>query len=533
MQSEIDTKKKDPLYATRHSLAHVLAQAVLQVRPGTRLGFGPPTDNGFYYEFEIVGEPLVEADLKDIEKRMRKIVGQNQAFEREELSLDQMKADERIKDQALKVEYAAELLEKKDTGGSLSFYSNGPFTDMCEGPHVESTGKINAKAFKLSRMGGSYWRADESRPMLTRIYGLAFETPEALKEYEERMRLAEERDHRKLGKELDLFSMHDEGPGMAYWHPKGAMIREIMESFWKKEHRANGYDMVVSPHVGKSTLWETSGHLGFYAEGMFAPMEVDKSDYYIKPMNCPFHILIYKTHNRSYRELPLRYAELGTVYRYERSGTLHGLFRVRAFTQDDSHIFVTEEQLTDEIVRIVDLILFVLKTFGFEEFQIFVSTRPEKAIGDPAVWDKAEDGTRKRVVMLHRALFGSVERFFGILIEHYGGAFPLWLAPVQARVLTITNDQDAYAAQVLAKLRKADIRGELDLDSEKINAKVRRAQKEKIPFQLVVGAREAENGEVSVRRYGSRDSDTMSLDAFIEMAKKEAIIATMTDGNVA
>ncbi len=436
----------------------------------------------------------------------------------------------------------------------------------------------------MLQTAGAYWRGDEKNRMLTRVYGTAFADPKDLEEHLKRLEESKKRDHRRLGKELDLFSFHEEGgAGLAYWHPKGALIRMLVENFWREEHLKNGYDFVVSPHIGKADLWRTSGHLGFYKDSMYSPMDIDGQDYYIKPMNCPFHILIYKTQTRSYRDLPIRYAELGTVYRYERSGALHGMLRVRGFTQDDSHIFMREDQVVDEISRTLEFVFFMLKTFQFKEFEVFVSTQPAEFIGAPELWVKATDalktamdktglpygidegggafygpkidikikdsigrmwqcatlqvdfqnperfdmhyiaadGTRTRPVMLHRALLGSIERFFAMLVEHFEGAFPMWLAPLQVRVLGITNEQDAAVSALVDELRLRGLRVDSDLSSEKINSKVRDSQMAKIPCTLVLGKREVENGQVSLRRFGSPENVTMAREEFILKALEE------------
>jgi threonyl-tRNA synthetase len=569
---------KDPesLEVLRHSTAHLMAAAVQALYPGTKVTIGPAIENGFYYDFDMP-KPLTEEDLPAVEAKMRELIAKGDAFVRSELS-----SDEALKKfEAMGESYKGEII--RDLGApTVSTYKVGGFDDLCRGPHIPTSKQV--PAFKLLSVAGAYWRGDERNKMLTRVYGTAFPSQNELDAHLKQVEEAKKRDHRRLGKELDLFSFQDEaGPGLVYWHPKGAMVRGLIEQFWREEHIKAGYGFVNSPHIGRSHLWETSGHLENYKEGMYAPMQIDGQDYYIKPMNCPFHILIYKDTLRSYRELPLRMAELGTVYRYERSGTLHGLMRVRGFTQDDSHIFVTEEGLADEITRVVKFIRHMLTSFGFNEFEVFVATRPKDAIGAPEYWDKAtnalkqaleraewpygidegggafygpkidfrikdsigrmwqcstlqvdpnlperfkleyvaSDGSRKRPIMLHRALLGSLERFFGILVEHYAGAFPVWLAPVQARVLTITSDAADYARTVQAQLQAAGLRVELDESGEKINAKVRQAQVDKVPYSLVVGKKEAESGQVALRRRASMDNQVMGLDAFLVLAKEE------------
>ncbi len=569
-------KSPEALEILRHSTAHLMAAAVQELYPGTKVTIGPAIENGFYYDFDMA-KPLTEEDLPAVEKRMAELIARGDAFVRSELSA----AEATAKFAAMGETYKEEII--RDLGAAtVSTYKVGGFDDLCRGPHIPTSKFV--PAFKLISVAGAYWRGDERNKMLTRVYGTAFPSQNDLDAHLKQVEEAKKRDHRRLGKELDLFSFHeDAGPGLVYWHPKGSMVRKLIEDFWRDQHISAGYGFVNSPHIGRAHLWQTSGHLENYKEGMYSPMDIDGQDYYIKPMNCPFHILIYKSSMHSYRDLPLRLAELGTVYRYERSGTLHGLLRVRGFTQDDSHIFVTEEQLTDEIVRVVKFIRFMLTSFGFNEFEVFVSTRPKDSMGDPALWAKATealelalksadwpyqidegggafygpkidfkvkdsigrtwqcstlqldfnlpkrfameyvaaDGTRKQPLMLHRALLGSLERFFGILVEHYAGAFPVWLAPLQARVLTITDEAASYGQAVLQRLQAAGLRAELDASGEKINSKVRQAQVEKVPYSLVVGKKEAESGQVALRRRASMDNVVMSLDAFLALAAQE------------
>ena len=572
----LTSKSPEALEIVRHSTAHLLAAAVQQLYPGTKVTIGPAIENGFYYDFDMP-RPLTEDDLPAVEKRMSELIAAGDAFVRRELP-----ADEAVKlFEGMGETYKAEII--RDLGAAnVSCYKVGGFDDLCRGPHIASSKQV--PAFKLLSVAGAYWRGDEKNKMLTRVYGTAFLSQADLDAHLKQVEEAKKRDHRRLGKELDLFSFQEEaGPGLVYWHPKGAMVRKLIEDFWRDEHMAAGYGFVVSPHIGRAHLWQTSGHLENYKESMYAPMEIDGQDYYIKPMNCPFHILMYKNGMHSYRDLPLRMAELGTVYRYERSGTLHGLMRVRGFTQDDSHIFVTEEGLTEEIVRVVKFIRHMLTSFGFAEFEVFVSTRPKDSIGDDAWWEKATlalktalesadwpyqidegggafygpkidfkikdsigrtwqcstlqvdpnlperfqleyvaaDGTRKRPIMLHRALLGSLERFFGILVEHYAGAFPVWLAPLQARVMTITGDAEPYALEVLAALKAAGLRAEADVSGDKINAKVRQAQVDKVPYSLVIGKKEAESGQVALRRRASMENVVMSLPDFLALAAGE------------
>ena len=567
------------LEVMRHSAAHVMAAAVCRLFPDVKLDIGPSTDDGFYYDFEL-SHRLTPEDFPVIEAEMARIVAANQPFERFEVSREE--AQKLVAAQPYKLQRLADI----PAGEAISFYRCGDFFDLCRGPHVATTGGI--KAFKLMQVAGSYFRGIETNPMLQRLYGMVAESQAALDAELARIEEAKKRDHRKLGRELDLFSIADDvGPGLIHWHPKGARVRCLIEDFWRKRHFRSGYELLYTPHIGRAHLWETSGHLGFYRENMYAPMEIDDNEYFVKPMNCPFHIQIYKGHRRSYRELPLRWAELGTVYRYEKSGVLYGLLRVRGFTQDDAHIFCTPEKIVEEIRFTVHFALDMLRAFGFSEFSAYLATRPQKAVGDPARWEQAtksleaalqgegipyevdegggafygpkidikikdclgrqwqlstiqfdfnlperfqltyvgEDGKEHQPYMVHRALLGSLERFFGILIEHYGGAFPLWLAPEQVRVLPITQHQLEYARDIADQLRRADVRVSVDEDSEKIGAKIRRAQMEKVPYMLVVGGREAEAGAVAVRRREGGDQGVMPRDAFLELVRKENVEA--------
>jgi len=560
-----------------HSASHLMAQAIKELNPQAVLTIGPAVEDGFYYDIDSA-VAITEDDLPKIEGKMREIVGRNIPVVRSEMSRADAIAFFKSRGDTYKVEILSDIAD-----GTVSMYEQGGFIDLCRGPHVASTGVI--KAFKLTSIAGAYWRGDERNKMLTRLYGTAFPSQAELDAWLTMLEESKKRDHRRLGKDLDLFSFHDDGgPGLVYWHPKGAIIRRAIEDFWRAEHEKAGYNLVFSPHIGKAKLWETSGHLGFYKDSMYSPIDIEGQKYYLKPMNCPFHILMYQTRQRSYRDLPMRYCELGTVYRYERSGTLHGLMRVRGFTQDDAHLFVTPEQITGEVMKVVDFVLNIFKTFGFAEFSVFLSTRPEKSVGSDELWEVAtsalraaleksglpfgvdegggvfygpkidikikdsigrlwqcstiqvdfnmpdrfdvaytgEDGVPKRTVMIHRALFGSLERFFGILIEHYAGNFPLWLAPVQARVLTITGDLEAYARQVLEKLAAAGLRAEVDLSTDKIANKIRKAETEKVPYMLVLGRREAEAGKVALRKHGKGDQGAVLLDDFIAQAAAEA-----------
>jgi threonyl-tRNA synthetase len=539
----------------RHSTAHVMAEAVLDMFPGTKIAIGPSIEDGFYYDFDLP-RSLTPADLEQIEAKMKDLLREEHTFEKKVISREE--AVELFQDQPYKLELIKDLPEGED----ISTYSVGHFTDLCRGPHVGSTKEINPESFKLLSVAGAYWRGKETNPMLQRIYGTVWPNPKELRKYLQRLTEIEKRDHRKLGKELDLFSLHEEaGPGLVYWHPKGSRIRNEIETFWKNEHFKNGYEILYTPHVGKSWLWETSGHLDFYAEGMYPEMVMDKANYYAKPMNCPFHIMIYKTGKHSYRDLPFRWAELGTVYRYEKSGTLHGLLRVRGFTQDDAHIFCTPEQVEDEILEVLRFSLYMLRSFGFREIEAFLSTMPEKAVGDPGQWKLAEaslqkaieaegleyevdagggafygpkidlkvkdalkrswqlstiqfdfneperfdmtfvdaDGKEKRPYMVHRALLGSLERFFGVLTEHYGGAFPVWLAPVQGVVIPVAPAFNEYARKVRAELRAAGLRIDVDESDQRMNAKIRNAQNQKIPYMFILGEKEENENRVSIR----------------------------------
>jgi len=566
----------DTMEMMRHSAAHVMAAAVCRLYKDVKLDIGPSTEDGFYYDFDLARR-LAPEDFPAIEAEIRAIIKEGLPFVRREVSREE--AREIFKDQPYKLERLADIPE----GEAVSLYTCGAFTDLCRGPHVARTSDIGA--VKLMSVAGSYYRGDEKNPMLQRLYGIADVSQEALDAALARIEQAKLRDHRRLGRELDLFSIsEDVGPGLAHWHPKGARVRIAIEDFWRREHFRAGYEMLFTPHVGRARLWETSGHLGFYREGMFPPMEVPEGEgahasvepYYVKPMNCPFHIQVYKAHRYSYRDLPLRWAELGTVYRYEKEGVRHGLLRVRGFTQDDAHIFCTPDQIEGEVRRTVAFALGILRRFGFADITAYLSTRPEKAVGLPERWEQAtaslrnaleaegvayavdegggafygpkidmkikdalgrpwqlgtvqfdfnmserfnltyvgEDGKEHQPYMVHRALLGSLERFFGILIEHYGGAFPVWLAPEQVRVLPITSGQIEYAKGIEAKLREADVRVGVDEDNEKLGAKIRRAQMDKVPFMLVVGGRDAEAGVVSVRSREGGDKGAMTLEAF-------------------
>lgn len=567
--SKID--KFEKLAVIRHSVSHVMAAAVLEMFPDAQIAIGPAIENGFYYDFEL-SRPLTTADFPEIERRMKDIIKRNLPITKKVVS--RKEAMEVFKNQ----KYKLELLDAIPENEEVSFYTVGGFTDLCRGPHVENTKEINPDAFALLSIAGAYWRGNEKNKMLTRLYATAWTNPKDLRIYLDRLAEIEKRDHRKLGKELDLFSLHEEaGPGLVYWHPRGARIRNEIETFWRKEHYRNGYELLYTPHVGKSWLWETSGHLGFYKDSMYSPIEMDKADYYVKPMNCPFAIMVYSTSKHSYKELPFRWAELGTVYRYEKAGSLHGLMRVRGFTQDDAHLFCTPEQMESEIIEVLRFSIYMLKNFGFTEFKAYLSTKPEKSVGDPALWQSAEnslkkaieaeglpfevdegggafygpkidikvkdatdrewqlstiqfdfnmperfgltyvdaDGKEKRPLMIHRALLGSIERFFGVLIEHYAGAFPVWLSPDQVCIVPVAEKFNDYAKTVEKELRSHDIRVVTDLRDDRMNAKIRDAQNMKIPFTLVVGEKEEADGTVSVRQFGSKAMKTESIAEFI------------------
>ncbi len=590
MVTEQKEKYEDSkLYRIRHSTAHVMAEAVLEKFPEGKVAIGPPIDDGFYYDFDLP-RALTPEDLDEIESRMRQIIASRETFEKEVVTAEQARA------LFAGQPYKLDLIEGLEKGGEdehgnptgamedISIFKSGNFVDLCRGPHVENTAQIHPKAFKLMNVAGAYWRGDEHNAMLQRIYGTAWESPEKLKEYLWKLEEAKKRDHRKLGKELDLFSSNDEvGTGLILWHPNGAMVRHLAERYWEDEHLANGYDFVYTPHIGKSSLWETSGHLGFYAENMYSPIEIEEQAYYLKPMNCPFHLHIYKSNLRSYRDLPIRYAEKGTVYRYERSGVLHGLMRVRGFTQDDAHHFCRPDQMPAEIDFTLAFSLKILRAFGFEKFKAFLSTMPAKAVGEPEQWHAAEaaleaaliradlpyevdagggafygpkidikisdalgrewqlstiqfdfneperfdisyigeDGQAHRPYMIHRALLGSLERFFGILIEHYGGAFPVWLMPTQAMLIPIADRHMDFAHKVAADLKAAGIRVKVDERAERMNAKIRDAQKQKIPYMLVVGDKEMEEGTVALRKRAGENPGAMPIDEFIALAKQE------------
>ncbi len=583
----LTAKDPDAVQVFRHSAAHLLAAAVLELYPNVKLGIGPPIDYGFFYEF-LRTEPFTPEDLEKIEAKMHEIAARDLPNERKFLPKPEALKLYKDSDQTFK----CELVEEKAIEPMVSFYTTGKFIDFCRGPHIPSTGRI--QAFKLLNVAGAYWKGHEGNPQMQRIYGACFVEKSQLDEYLHKLEEAKRRDHRRLGAELDLFSIEElAGPGLIFWHPKGGLVRKLIEDWLRDELLRRGYDLVFTPHIMRLDLWNTSGHTNFYRESMFGPIEVEKAEYQLKPMNCPGHILIYKSRLRSYRDLPQRYAELGTVYRYERSGVLHGLLRVRGFTQDDAHIFCTPDQIEKEVEACVDFAFAVMKTFGFDRYEVELSDwdagHPENYAGKPEDWQRAthalettlekmhipfkriegeaafygpkidvklidaigrpwqlttvqfdfnlparfnleyvgEDGSRHQPLMVHRALLGSVERFFGILIEHYAGAFPAWLAPVQVEVLPLSEKVAAYAQQVTEKLRDAGFRVHLDDRNEKLQAKIRDAQLQKIPYMLVVGGKEAEAGTVSVRHRAKGDLGARPLDDFIgtlnaEIAQKGA-----------
>ncbi|MEZ4561225.1 MAG: threonine--tRNA ligase [Thermomicrobiales bacterium] len=555
----------------RHSAAHLMAEAVQEMFPDARFGIGPAIQDGFYYDFQLP-RSLTPEDLVEIEQRMAANRDKAERFEREVVS----------RDQALQIfaenPFKVELIEQLPADEIITTYQQGHFLDLCRGPHVGSTKEIGP--FRLLSVAGAYWRGDEKRPMLQRIYGTAFPTQEELDAHLHRLEEAQKRDHRRLGRELDLFSVNEEiGPGLILWHPNGAMVRYLVEQFEQKEQLERGYDLVYTPHIASEKIYQTSGHLETYRENMYSPMSIEEVDYYLKPMNCPGHIMIYKSRVHSYRDLPIRLAELGTVYRYERSGTLHGMLRVRGFTQDDSHIFCTPDQVVDEVAGVIDLAMHMAKVFGYE-FQAYLATRPEKAIGSEEVWEHAmddlkramalrgltykidegggafygpkidikwvdalgrewtgptiqadfnlperfdvnyvgEDGERHRAVMIHRTLLGSMERFVGGLVEHYAGAFPAWLAPTQAVIIPITDDQVAYAHEVSNALKDAGMRVEVNDRRDRMQAKIREAQLQKVPYMLVIGKREAADGAVAVRLRNGRDLGAMPVTSFLDLA---------------
>ena len=569
------TSECEQLLKIRHSMSHVLAMAVQKLFPKAQVTIGPWTETGFYYDFDNP-EPFTEADLKAIQKEMGKIIGRRLPLER--LVVSRADAEQKIKAQnePYKLEILAGLQEP------ITLYTLGDqWWDLCAGPHVANTSELNAKAFELESVAGAYWRGDETKPQLQRIYGTAWQTPEQLAEYKHRKAEALRRDHRRLGSDLNLFSIEDEaGAGLVFWHPRGARMRLLIEDFWREAHFAAGYELLYTPHVADISLWQTSGHLDFYRESMFGPMKVDEREYQLKPMNCPFHVLTYANTLRSYRELPIRWAELGTVYRYERPGVMHGLMRVRGFTQDDAHVFCLPEQIGDEILQVLDLTEKILSSFDFCNYEINLSTRPEKSIGDDAVWELATngliealdrkgwsykidagggafygpkidlkiedaigrmwqcstiqldfnlperfdlhyvaaDGSRQRPIMIHRAIFGSLERFFGIMTENYAGDFPFWLAAEQIRLLPVTDEVRSYAENVLSQLKQAGIRASIDQSGDRLGKMIRNGEQMKIPVLAVIGLKEVELNSLSLRSRREGDLGSVSVDQLLVAA---------------
>jgi len=569
------TSQSPQLLRIRHSMSHVLALAVQTLFPEAKVTIGPWTETGFYYDFDHP-EPFTEADLKAIKKEMGKIIARRLPLERIELSRGDAEARIRAQNEPYKLEILAGLVEP------ITLYTLGEgWWDLCAGPHVANTGELNGKAFDLESVAGAYWRGDENNAQLQRIYGTAWETPEQLAEYRRRKQEALRRDHRRLGIDLDLFSIEDEaGAGLVFWHPRGARIRLLIEEFWREAHFAADYELLYTPHVADLSLWQTSGHLDFYSESMFGPMQVDERQFQLKPMNCPFHVLTYASRLRSYRELPIRWAELGTVYRYERPGVMHGLMRVRGFTQDDAHIFCLPDQIGDEILGVLNLTEQILSTFDFNTYEINLSTRPEKSIGEDGVWELATrglidalerkgwaytvdegggafygpkidikiedaigrlwqcstiqldfnlperfdleyvaaDGSRQRPIMIHRAIFGSLERFFAIMVENYAGDFPFWLAPEQIRLLPVSDGALEFAADLQSKLRAAGVRSSLDRSGERLGKLIRQGEQQKIPLLAVIGAKEAEGGSVSLRSRRDGDLGTVAVAELLSAA---------------
>ncbi len=567
----------EQLLRRRHSAAHLMAAAVQNLFDDVKFDIGPATEEGFYYDFDM-DHRLVPDDLPRIEEEMKKLAEKKDPFICTEISRNEATESLINKHQNYKIERLGDIPD----GDKITFYQCGEFIDLCRGPHVEHTGDVGA--FKLISIAGSYYRGNENNPMLQRVYGTSFHNEKGLRVYLKNLEEAKKRDHRKINTELELYSVSEDiGPGLILWHPNGARIRNAIENFWRDTHYKNGYEMLYTPHLGFGELWQTSGHLDFYKEAMYSPLQIDDRDYYVKPMNCPFHIKIYQSRNRSYKELPARWAELGTVYRYEKSGVMHGLFRVRGFTQDDAHIFCTPEQADAEISEVLQFCLFMWKSFGFKEVKAYLSTRPKKAVGHDDKWEHAtnslkkavadanlecevdpgggafygpkidlkikdaigrewqtstiqfdfnlperfdlhyigDDGKKHQPYMIHRALLGSLERFFGILIEHYAGAFPTWLAPVQVRILPITDAQHDYANDLLNQLRADDIRVECDTRNEGLGAKIRKARNERIPYMLIVGEKEKKNNAVSVRKRGVGEAGTANIDEFKSQIKQE------------
>ena len=571
------TSESEQLLRIRHSMSHVMAMAVQKLFPKAQVTIGPWTESGFYYDFDNP-EPFAEADLKAIRKEMIKIINKKLPLERIEVSRSEAETKIKAQNEPYKLEILAGIQEP------ISLYTLGDdWWDLCAGPHVANTSELNPKAFELESVAGAYWRGDEKNAQLQRIYGTAWETPEQLAEHKRRIEEAKRRDHRRIGTDLDLFSIEDEaGAGLVFWHPRGARMRLLIENLWRELHFNAGYELLYTPHVADISLWKTSGHLDFYSESMFGPMQVDEREYQLKPMNCPFHVLTYASTLRSYRELPIRWAELGTVYRYERPGVMHGLMRVRGFTQDDAHVFCLPDQIGDEILAILNLTEAILSTFDFRNYEINLSTRPEKSIGEDAVWDLATngliealnrkgwaykidegggafygpkidlkiedaigrmwqcstiqldfnlperfeleyvaaDGSRQRPIMIHRAIFGSLERFFGIMTENYAGDFPFWLAPEQIRLLPVTDEVRPYAEQVAAELKQAGVRASVDHSGDRLGKLIRTGEQMKIPVLGVIGAKEAETAQVSLRSRRDGDLGSVAATALLAAAQQ-------------
>ena len=582
----------EKLARIRHTCSHVMAMAVQKLYPDAKVTIGPATENGFYYDFDRA-EHFTPSDLKAIAKEMKRIIKWNQPLVRQELPRPEMLTEIEKLNEPYKIELLAAIPEGPPISryfiGDPAKFEKQPWWDLCAGPHLETTGDINPDAFALESIAGAYWRGDEKNPMLQRIYGTAWENPEQLLAYHNMLEEAKRRDHRTIGKDLQLFSIQEEaGGGLVFWHPRGAIIRNLIETFWKDTHAQNGYEAVTTPHMANLDLWKISGHNDFYRESMFQPMEVEHQVYQLKPMNCPFHVLIYKDTLHSYKEFPIRYAELGTVYRYERSGTMHGLMRVRGFTQDDAHIFCTEAQIEQEILGVLNLAELILSTFGFENYDINLSTRPEKYVGSDQIWEKStnalkqaldqkgwnyvvdegggafygpkidikiedaigrrwqcstiqldfnlperfkmeyvgEDGVRHQPIMIHRALFGSVERFIGVLIENYAGDFPLWLAPTQIKLIAVSDGQMEYAEQVAAKMKALGLRVQLDRSGDRMAKQIRKAELEKIPVMAIIGAKEVEAGTLSIRSRKHGELGAISVDEAV--SKMQVAISDRT-----
>lgn len=572
-----DFESEEGKLAFWHTSSHVLANAVKELFPSAKLGIGPPVENGFYYDF-YVEKPFSPEDLENIEKKMKEIIGRKENLERIEISYEEAKRIFSEKKEDFKLELIEDFKEEK-----ITVYKHGNFIDLCKGPHIKNTGII--KEIKVLSASGSYWKGDERNPRMQRIYAISFPSKKQLKDFLHLLEEAKRRDHRKLGKELELFSFSEDiGPGLVVWYPKGAIIRKVIEDFLYKEHIKRGYVPAITPHIGKKDLWKRSGHLDFYIENMFPEMKFeDEEGYFAKPMNCPFHIQVYKSKIRSYRELPFKIFEFGNVYRFERSGVLHGLTRVRGFTQDDAHIFCTENQVKEEIKNVIDFAIFVLKSFGFKKYHVYISTMPEDHVGTEQMWEIAtksliesakeknmefkieegegafygpkidiliedalgrkwqcttiqfdfniperfevkyrdKDGKDKTPYLIHRALIGSFERFFGLLIEHYAGNFPTWLAPIQARVLPVSEHINDYAEHLFKLLLEHNIRADMDLGNERISYKIRNAENEKIPYILIVGKREKNENKVSIRKHGEGEKGVMQIKEFINILMEE------------